>query len=257
MEEKKESPKTKECREFNDDDKAQIKFQAVGRATLFPFVDFEHLPLLEDLYTYLNEKPLSEWKVSITPWIPNTYVFSNLSEEELQKGKTSAIVAREKGEFSYFFYRLDPHGEDGNHCPLCKFVNLFLLTNNVRERISKCTGNTYGSPVAVFASCYTGGSFLHTHTDTGRGKLAFALNLTKPVIDTEQDQGQENRKWEERQGGCLQFLNWDYCTVKETVLPEFNSFSFFNVQDQGQPHRVTPIPTEFQGKRFSITGWFN
>ena len=245
----------------SEDRIAKNKFQTLGRACVANFIGKteEEKTLLHDVYNYLINKPLSEWQVSVYPYskYPNTYTFSNLDSNELEEAKKSAESTRCKGNFSYYFYRLDYHGNDPNHCPLCKLVNNYILHETCLKRMNQLTGEIYTKAVSIFASCYTGGCFLTTHTDTGRGRLAWALNLTKEynstfVVETAMENG-----WKEEYGGCLEFLEWDYKTKKEIILPEFNNFTFFNVENQGTPHAVSKVsPPNFQGKRLSLTGWF-
>lgn len=82
-----------------------------------------------------------------------------------------------------------------------------------------------------------------THTDTGRGIIAFVYNATK--------------NWRPQYGGCFQILDWDYNKVKKTIVPEFNTFVMLNVQDNGIPHQVTPVIPNAKNDRIAIAGWLN
>lgn len=182
------------------------------------------------------------WKISIHPYQQGVYTFDQTPEnrEFLQLGIKSANQARLNGEFSYVFYRAEPH-DKCSCCPLCEATN-FIKSKPVLDKINEITGENVTSTISVFGSCYQKESFLTTHTDTGRGKIAFVLNLTKD--------------WDISWGGSLQFLEWNFRTIRKVIPPTFNSLSIFNVEGQGVPHGVSYIPPEVTGRRVAITGWF-
>lgn len=116
-----------------------------------------------------------------------------------------------------------------------------------RETLTKIrahTDTTVDTAVAIFGACYKADCFLHTHSDTGRGKIAFVYNVTAPGWDAVKD------------GGSFQLLSDDWGTVKRTVEPVFNSLTIFDVHDQGQPHRVLPVSSTCTRKRLTVSGWF-
>ena len=194
----------------------------------------------ECLHQHLNSR--DNWKISVHPYQEGVYTFEQTSanREFIQKGIESANQARLRGEFSYVFYRADPHHNNCS-CSLCEGIR-FIQSKAVIDKINEITGENVSSAISVFGSKYEKECFLTTHTDTGRGKIAFVLNLTKD--------------WNPSYGGCLQFLEWNFRTVRKVIHPTFNSLSIFNVEGQGVPHSVSYIPPDVTGKRFAITGWF-
>lgn len=212
-------------------------YQQTGCVTIPNFLSLESA---ENVSNYLNNCPEDKWSVSIHPFIPNQYIFNNTSDNRdlIDKGLKSATEAFTRGEFSYFFYRQDHHGDE---CSLCQCID-FLNTQPVFDLINAITNETVSSTISVFGSSYRAGSFLTTHTDTGRGKIAHVLNLTKD--------------WRPQFGGCLTFLDWDFKTINRIVNPTFNSLTIFNVKGSGVPHMVLPVHPEIETQRLAISGWF-
>src|SRR5205085_8733683 len=130
-----------------------------------------------------------------------------------KKGIESATAAMNR-ELSYVFYRRDVH-YDGCPCPLCRFAS-FLCSKEVTNFISEIIGSQISTSISIFASCYKEKCFLTTHTDTGRGKIAFVFNLT---------QG-----WKDEYGGCFELLESNWSTSKVIVKPEINNLTIFNVE---------------------------
>lgn len=95
----------------------------------------------------------------------------------------------------------------------------------------------------VFGSMYQADSFLSTHTDTGRGKLALVLNLTK--------------NWDENNGGCFELLEENWSDTKLKIVPRFNSLTIFNVEGDGMHHRVTRVRSNIAESRISFAGWLS
>lgn len=194
----------------------------------------------EELYQHVNTR--DEWHISIHPYQHGIYTFNQTpdNEEFIQRGIMSANQARERGEFSYVFYRSDLHN-DSCTCTLCNAIR-FIQSKTVIDKINEITGENVTSAISIFASCYKKNFFLNAHTDNGRGKIAFVLNLTKD--------------WDPNWGGSLNFYEWDFRTVKKTINPAFNSLSIFNVEGNGVPHAVTHIPSHVEGRRLALAGWF-
>lgn len=95
----------------------------------------------------------------------------------------------------------------------------------------------------IFISKYKSGHFLSPHSDKGNGKLAFVLNLT---------QG-----WKPQYGGILHFLNTDKSEIVDTICPQFNQLTLFEVPEEGIPHFVSHVAPGIKKERFAITGWYN
>lgn len=194
----------------------------------------------EYLHRHLSSR--DDWRISIHPYQEGVYTFDQTltNREFIQRGIESANRARLRSEFSYVFYRADPHHNNCS-CPLCEGIR-FIESKPVLDKINEITGENVTSTISVFWSKYQKECFLTTHTDTGRGKIAFVLNLTK--------------NWDISWGGSLQFLEWNFRTVTKVIPPTFNSLSIFNVEGQGVPHSVSYIPPNVTEKRLAITGWF-
>lgn len=133
--------------------------------------------LLEEDANRLNELLLAlsdeKWNVSIHPYIDNLYTFSNTEENRnhIIAGTKTANQANDVGLFSYCFRRYDDLDNIG--------IKTLLTSLEFMEIINDITNMNIKDLISVFASRYQANSFLSTHTDTGRGKLAFVLNLTK------------------------------------------------------------------------------
>jgi len=193
--------------------------------------------LADDLNEYLLDLPEERWDVSIHPYLPQQYTFSNTSDNQdfITKGIKSANDAYNRGEFSYCFRRYEGYSNDGIK------IKELISSADFLQTINDITGASVKDVISVFASMYTSNSFLSIHTDTGRGKIAFVLNLTKD--------------WDENNGGCFELLTPDWCNVKRRVCPQFNSLTFFNVEGDGVPHRVTRIHENITAKRIAFSGW--
>jgi len=109
--------------------------------------------------------------------------------------------------------------------------------------ISKVIGEEVTSPKEVFANYYGKGDFLNAHHDGMKGKIGFVLYLTK--------------NWKPQYGGNLHFLTEDWLTIKEVMVPGFNTLLMFKLPDDGKgiPHFVPPVQTEIE-KRLAVSGWF-
>lgn len=186
---------------------------------------------------YLLNLPDNKWNVSIHPYMTNIYTFSNTEENKTHiiNGTISANNSYDKGEFSYCFRRYDNYENDGIK------IKELMLSQDYLQLINNITQLNVNTVISVFGSMYTENSFLSTHTDTGRGKIAFVLNLTKD--------------WNENDGGCFELLEHDWCHVKKRVCPQFNSLTIFNVEENGVPHRVTRINPDVKDKRIAFSGW--
>lgn len=196
-------------------------------------------PELDELTRFLQGQPPSYWSRSIHPYRPGQYTFApgELDAAAEAEALSSARGALARGEFSYAFHRCEHHG-DG--CPMCRGME-FLQSEPVRELLATVTGLQLSGVVSIFASRYAAGDFLTNHQDTGRGKLAFVLNLTPD--------------WPPAFGGALQLIDWDMRTVTRTLSPRHNSLCIFQVEGNGIPHQVTQVPEGVQHQRIALSGW--
>jgi hypothetical protein len=198
-------------------------------------------PALAELTEFMNAQPASYWSRSVHPYHPSKYTFSpgELGAEDEAAALAGARQAMARGDFAYAFQRCEYHG-DG--CPVCCAMD-FLRSEPVRALLSEVTGQELSGIASIFASRYAAGDFLTTHTDTGRGKLAFVLNLTQD--------------WQPAFGGALQLVDWDMRTVTRTLSPKYNSMCIFQVEGQGVPHQVTQVPEALQKHRIALSGWWH
>jgi Rps23 Pro-64 3,4-dihydroxylase Tpa1-like proline 4-hydroxylase len=197
--------------------------------------------LVEEDADKLNDYVLnvddSKWNYSLHPYMDGRYIFNNTPEnqEHITKGTKSALQCYNNGGFSYNFRRFEGYEQDGimfRQLLTCKqFTNL----------IQQITGTQVNDIVSAFMSAYNGNSFLSKHDDNSLGKMAFVYNLTK--------------NWKTENGGLFQLFNEDWHTLKKTVTPTFNSFTFFSILNNKAPHHVTKVNEQVQGKRIAISGW--
>ena len=185
---------------------------------------------------YLMNVSDERWQHSIHPYIDNWYTFDNSPENHhhIINGAITARAAYERGEFSYHFRRFEGYQDDG-----IKFKE-FLLSSQFTNLMMQITGVEVKSLVSVFASMYQSWNYLSVHTDTSRGKIAFVMGLSK--------------NWQESYGGNFELLHDNYSAIKQTVVPNFNTFYFFSVAEGGKPHRVTKV-NDVKDKRISFSGW--
>jgi hypothetical protein len=201
---------------------------------------FKPTPALAELTEFLSAQPPSYWSRSVHPYHPSQYTFApgELDAEAEEAALAGARQALARGEFSYAFQRCEYHG-DG--CPMCCAMD-FLRSEEVRALLSAVTGQELSGVVSIFASRYASGDFLTTHLDTGRGKLAFVLNLTQD--------------WLPPFGGALQLIDCDWRTVVRTLSPKHNSLCIFQVEGEGVPHQVTQVPQGVHKQRLALSGWW-
>jgi hypothetical protein len=186
---------------------------------------------------FLEAVPESEWSVSVHPHHPSIYTFANTPENQatIDAAIKSAAAEYARGGFSYYFRRHEPAAIDRFDFPR------FLMSEPCLSLLSRVTGLDLSASVSVFCSCYGAGCFLSTHTDTGRGKLAFVYNAT--------------RSWDDRDGGQFQLLTSGWSEIVATVQPRHNSLTFFRVEGDGVPHRVLPVSGTTRARRLAVSGW--
>lgn len=217
-----------------DIDKLRNTYKNDNMIVIQDFLTTESATSMEQSLKNINE---NAWMVSMHPYQSNMYTFYQ-NEQNLkfiEEGKISAQNGLANGEFSYLFCR-----NEGNHVQ--DFIQ-FIKSENTIKLLSQIVQMDLKDPISIFASKYGPGCFLTTHTDTGRGTIAFVYNLT--------------RDWRPQYGGCFQIVTWDYKKVEKTIVPEFNTFVMFNVEGSGIPHQVTPVIPNAKFSRIAISGWLN
>ena len=93
-----------------------------------------------------------------------------------------------------------------------------------------------------FYTRYNGGDFLYPHTDSPNGKVALVLHLT--------------RDWKPWYGGNLCLLGEKWGSVRETLVPQYNSLMLMNIVDKKNPHFVEYIPEFVKKPRYAMVCWF-
>ena len=186
---------------------------------------------------FLESVPERDWSVSAYPYHPSVHTFENSAEnqETIAAAIASASAEHGRGGFAYHFRRRDPAASE-----TFDFAS-FVISDACLPLLRAITGLDFSLSISVFCSCYGPGCFLSTHTDTGRGKLAFVYNAT--------------RSWDDRDGGQFELLSSDWSQVVATVPPRYNSFTIFRVEGDGVPHRVLPVAPDATARRLAIAGW--
>jgi len=212
----------------------KISWQSDKLLTLESFLEPQDAAIVSD---FLEQIPDSAWDVSAHPHHPTIYTFSNTPENQptIEAAIKSAAAEHARGGFSYHFRRHEPAADD--RFDFQQLVMSDLCLSLFRD----VTGHDLSASISVFCSCYTAGCFLSTHTDTGRGKIAFVYNAT--------------RNWDPNDGGQLQLLSHDWSTITKIVQPMHNALTIFDVEGEGVPHRVLPVSPTTTARRLAIAGW--
>src|SRR5512135_1833810 len=209
-------------------------WQSIELLTIENFLLHEDAAAVAD---FVEGIPDRAWAVSAHPYHPSIYTFENSPEnqETIEAAIKSASAENARGGFAYYFRRADPTGSDRVD------FSRFVMSDPCLALLKSITGLDLSSSVSVFCSCYGPGCFLSTHTDTGRGTLAFVYNVT--------------RTWDDRDGGQFQLLKAGWSEIAATVPPRYNSLTFFRVEGDGVPHRVLPVSDTTRARRLAISGW--
>lgn len=199
-----------------------------------------------NIHNYYFNKSNSEWNLAMYPDFVDhkeyTIPIVKESDEDYDDRLKHIRKKRDKGEFSYFYKRLN--GVENFHPHI---VNLFF-SENFWNYISQVTGynNLTLNPDDCFVSNYSEGNYNGPHTDGENGRVAFVYHLSKD--------------WKPELGGLFCRLDWDYQTVNKIVSPPFNCLTLFDtVWDgkEGSPHFVSEVTAGCDNKRISFTGWFS
>lgn len=152
-----------------------------------------------------------------------------------------------RNEFSFYFYRtfnMNPFQYSLIEYKIRNYMSsqIFIDFLNNITNVGLTKLNT------LFVSKYTSNCFLSTHNDSGNGRIAFVLHLTKD--------------WKPQYGGHLHFLNESRTEITDTFTPQFNSLMIFEVPPKGEnsdggiPHFVGHVAPNVTIPRISITGWY-
>ena len=186
-----------------------------------------------------KEMPAQWWTVAIRAGgDPEYFCDTPANQPQICEAYQRARKELRSGNFSYCFRRtLSDHMADC-HCQECRF-RVALGGDEMIEFFSRI-GMPATVPAEMFASRYSPGSFLSPHHDSGNGRVAFVLNLS--------------RFWLPQWGGLLTFLNDDWQTVRRICTPAFNTLCLFELPANGTvPHLVTQVVA---GHRLAFTGWY-
>jgi SM-20-related protein len=142
--------------------------------------------------------------------------------------------------FSYIFHRTM---NNKNPSILEKDIRKALSSAEFLNFLSEITGLNLTKLTTMFMSKYRSGHFLSPHSDTGNGRIAFVISLSKD--------------WLPQYGGLLNFLSDDRNQVIETYCPMFNHMVIFQVDENHKhPHYVSHVAPNVSHNRISIVGWF-
>jgi hypothetical protein len=206
--------------------------------------DFFIPDFAETIYTRTNDIPSDWWYRSIRPCNEKFELCNERDTEQLvsdpifcDKEKYTLSVF-EQGGFAYSFRRtIDDHY--GNcFCVLCKTCSL-IRSKEIIDEFTRILGTTVTEVNEMFASKYEKGDFLTTHADKGNGGYAFTYQLTKD--------------WNPSFGGLLQFWDSETCQITKSIMPKFNSLTFFKITGVQSEHLVSRV--NVSKKRFAFSGW--
>jgi len=186
-----------------------------------------------------KQMPAEGWTIAIRAGgDPEYFSDTPADQPRIREAYQRARKELRAGNFSYCFRRtLGDHLSDC-HCQECRF-RVALEGDEMIEFFSRI-GLPAAVPAEMFASRYSPGSFLSPHHDSGNGRVAFVLNLS--------------RSWLPQWGGLLTFLNDDWRTIRRVCTPEFNTLCLFELPaGRTVPHLVTQVVA---GHRLAFTGWY-
>lgn len=152
-----------------------------------------------------------------------------------------------RNEFSYYFYRTF-NANALQYSPIEYEVRNYMSSQVFIDFLNSITNLSLTKLNTLFVSKYTSNCFLSTHNDSGNGRVAFVLHLTKD--------------WKPQYGGNLNFLNEERTKIIETFTSQFNTLMIFEVppktenSDGGIPHFVGHVAPNVTIPRISITGWY-
>jgi SM-20-related protein len=117
-----------------------------------------------------------------------------------------------------------------------------LNSQSSHAAINKITGMELAQKsVKCFASRYTAGNYLATHSDDGPPRMiAFVLNFTK--------------HWLPHWGGNLVIFDGKVENIIETFTPRFNTMILFEVPIH---HAVLPVSIYCPSERLALSGWYH
>jgi len=143
--------------------------------------------------------------------------------------------------FSYIFHRAM---NNRNPSMIENDIRQALGSSAFINYLNEITGLNLTKLTTLFMSRYRSGHFLSPHSDTGNGKIAFVISLSK--------------NWLPQYGGLLHFLSDDRTEIVETYCPKFNHMVIFQVDENNKhPHFVSHVAPNVQHNRISIVGWFD
>lgn len=146
-----------------------------------------------------------------------------------------------RNEFSFYFYRTF-NANPLQYSPIEYEVRNYMSSQVFIDFLNNITNMGLTKLNTLFVSKYTSNCFLSTHNDSGNGRIAFVLHLTKD--------------WKPQYGGNLNFLNEERTKIIETFTSQFNTLMIFEVPEEGVPHFVSHVAPNVTIPRISITGWY-
>lgn len=213
------------------------EYQNLGWTVIDSVLDAQ---FAETLRAYLvSDLSPARWSLFALPAEKNHQpVLESNAESRLAAWKSAEAAV--DADFSCRFYRTGPHAPECD-CVECGFRS-FLGSRVMMDYIRSITLSEINRPGQIFASKYSAGCFLSSHTDVDAGTVAFVFNLTK--------------EWRIHWGGMFHFVHPSGRGFKDSVFPEFNRLLLFDVSKNGTPHLVSRVADGVKHSRLAFSGWY-
>jgi SM-20-related protein len=189
--------------------------------------------------------PKDWWYASTRPGSSNQPRYVRVTahaRESMTEAYKAALLAFDRGEFSYSFLRTNAH-RAGCPCKLCR-ISSTIKARGTLDLIERITGAHLTGTSDFFASCYRPGDFLSPHSD---GKVDRRMGIVLQLT----------RDWRPEYGGLLHFLPEEGDGVRRLISPSFNSACIFAIAGPGDSkHFVSHVVPGVRASRIAISGWY-
>lgn len=196
------------------------------------FTNFLPTEMAEELHHEILHLPEQWWQRTYMIESGQCMPQQNTIFERSLDWDAQLTTSLRKKELTYQFTRSVEHTETCtcHECQLKKYAD-----SDMREFVERKTEMTDLKLGESFISVYERGDFLSTHTDDGKGDIAFVLNLTKD--------------WKPEYGGMFH-------SQGQYITPTFNSLMIMTLEDGGQPHFVSEVSQRATHSRLAFSGWY-
>jgi len=194
-------------------------------------LDYLPEPMAELLHSYVLNSP-AEWWVK-THMVNGTTSFHSTGtiKERDQDWETELTKSLRKNKMTFSFTRSIVH-QESCQCAGCHFRE--YVKTELKSFLEEKMGYELELEEAFF-SVYEKEDFLSTHTDAGKGDVAFVINLTKD--------------WNACYGGLFH-------SEGRYIVPEFNSLMYMTLENGGCSHFVSEVTHRAPHSRIAYSGWF-